>query len=111
MKTALTERLTHISKWNVGENFGVPHTFNPNLSIGEALLAVLIALGRIFVGCLDFALWGVAAWVTYDAIGNPVLRVVALVPIALLFLASLAALMYGISLLVNWAHRKHATPV
>jgi hypothetical protein len=111
MKTALTERLTHISKWNIGENFGVPHTFNPNLSVGEALFAVLVALGRIFAGCFNFALWGVAAWITYEAIGNPILRVLALLPIALLFLASTAALMFGISLLVNWAHRVHSPSI
>jgi hypothetical protein len=107
MKNALTQRLGNISKWNVGEAFGVPHTFTPSLSIAEALFAVVIALGRIFVGSLNFALWGVAAWIIFDSIHNPILRVVALLPIALLFVGSMAALMIGISSLVNWVHRKH----
>jgi hypothetical protein len=112
MKNALAHRIGHISKWNVGETFGVPHTFAPNLSIAEAFVAVGIALTRIFIGSLTFALWGVAAWITYSAIGNhPILRIVAMLPIAVLFLASLAALMLAISSLVNWLHRKHVPSI
>src|SRR5450432_1188741 len=95
-------RMTALSKFNVGEAFGVPHTFNPNLSLIEALFAVAIAFSRIFLGSLLFALWGVAAWTTYAAISNPMLRILAVVPIVLLFLVSILTLMLAISSFVTW---------
>jgi len=110
MKHALTDRLGDISKWNVGETFGVPHTFNPDLTLREALVAVAVAFSRIFLGSLVFALWGVAAWTTYDAIRNPILRTLALLPIVVLFLVSMAALMAAITFVVNRAHRRKSAP-
>jgi hypothetical protein len=105
MKNELAHRL---SKWNLGDTFGVPHTFTPNLSIFEAAVAALVAFTRIFLGSVNFSLWGVAAWMTYAAISNPVLRVIAVLPIILLFVITTAALMLGITTAVNWAHgRKH----
>jgi hypothetical protein len=98
----LHARMAALSKFNVGEAFGVPHTFNPNLSLLEAVFAVAVAFTRIFLGSLLFALWGVAGWTTWGAIGNPVLRIVAVLPIALLFFVSIAAMMVGISSLVDW---------
>lgn len=107
MKNELSQRLT---KWNVGDTFGVPHTFNPNLSLTEAVVAVGIAFTRIFLGSLNFSLWGVAVWMTYAAISNPIVRVIAVLPIILLFLISTAALMLGITTAVNWVHgRKHGS--
>jgi hypothetical protein len=106
MKNALTQRLGHLSKWNAGQTFGVPYTFAPNLTIAEALVAVVVAVGRIFVGSINFAAWGVTAWITYGAIHNPILRILAVLPIAILFVASTAAFMIGITAVVNWTRRK-----
>jgi hypothetical protein len=100
------ERMTALSKFNVGEAFGVPHTFNPNLSLSQAVLAAGIAFSRIILGSMLFALWGVAGLLTYAAIANPALRILAVVPIILLFLLSLVTLMLGISMFINWLHRR-----
>jgi hypothetical protein len=96
-------------KYNVGEAFGVPHTFNPNLSLIEAVFAVAIAFTRIFLGSMLFALWGVAAWMTYAAIPNPVLRTLAVAPIVALFVLSMFLLMLAITSVVNWLHRLRTT--
>jgi len=96
------DRMTAITKFNVGEAFGVPHTFNPNLSLLQALFAVAVAFSRIFLGSLLFALWGVAAWMAYAAVGNPALRIIVVIPIVLLFLLTLLTLMLGISSLAEW---------
>ena len=94
------------SRFSVGETLGLPYTFNPGLSLGEAILAVIVAFTRIFLGSVLFSLWGVAAWMIYAAIGNPILGVLAVLPIIALFAISMAALMLAISNLVDWIHRK-----
>jgi hypothetical protein len=98
-----------LKRRSIAEIFAVPHSFNPNLTLVEALVAVAIAFSRIFLGSLLFAVCGVGGWLTYAAIGNPWLRGLALLPIVLLFLATLALLMIGISSLANRILRKPAT--
>lgn len=77
--------------------FAAPYTFGPDLSIGEALIAVAGTLTRIFGACLLFALWGGASVFAWSAIGSRFWRVAAQPPLLLLFLAALAALMLGVS--------------
>ena len=50
------------------ERFATPHTFNPALSLSEALVAVAVAFTRIFLGSLLFAIYGVYAFVAWIAI-------------------------------------------
>jgi hypothetical protein len=100
---SIRKRLSAVS---LGETFGVPYTFNPDLTLVEAVWAVLFALSRIFLGSLVFALWGVCAWTTFAAIHNAVLRILAMLPILLLFLASMAILMIAITRTAAWIQRK-----
>jgi hypothetical protein len=81
------------------ERFPLPFTFKPRLSFGSACIAVSQALISIFSGSLLFGVCGATAWMALEHIGNPVLRVAALIPMVAAFLALLALLMTGISML------------
>jgi hypothetical protein len=75
----------------------MPHSFNPDLGLPEALLAVGACLTRIFGACLLFALWGgFSAW-AWSAIASHFWRVAALGPLVLMFLGALAALMLAVT--------------
>jgi hypothetical protein len=75
----------------------VPYTFNPNLSLGGALVAVAACLARIFSACVLFAVWGGVSALAWSAIENHFLRAAAVLLLVLLFLAGLAALMIAIA--------------
>jgi hypothetical protein len=75
----------------------VPYTFNPNLRIVDALVAVAGSLARIFSACVLFAVWGGVSALAWSAIGNHFWRAVAVLLLVLLFLAGLAALMIAIT--------------
>jgi hypothetical protein len=77
--------------------FAAPHTFGPDLSLGEALVAVAGCLARIFGACVLFAVWGGASAFAWSAIANRFWRVAAEPPLLLLFLAALASLMIAVS--------------
>ncbi len=79
------------------QRFGIPHTFNEALALPDALLAVVQAMARIFLGCLVFAIWGTLAMWLWSEISNVFLRFLVLVPVLVLFLVSFVALMAGIS--------------
>jgi hypothetical protein len=83
------------------ERLAIPHTFKPQLSLWEALIAATGALLRIFLGSLLFAFWGGYTLLGWSTIRNPFLRVAVLVPFFLLFLAVFALLMLAISALVR----------
>lgn len=85
----------------------VPYVFNPNLSLGNALIAIVASLARIFGACVLFALWGGATALAWSAIGNHFWRVAAMLPMVLLFVAGLASLLIGISLLERRVAPKH----
>jgi hypothetical protein len=77
-------------------HLAVPHSFHPDLALGEALVAVLVTLARIFGACVLFALWGgLSAW-TWTAIPSRFWRVAAVGPLVALFPAVLTGLMWGI---------------
>jgi hypothetical protein len=76
--------------------FALPHSFHPNLGLGEALLAVAGTLARIFGACVLFALWGgLSAW-TWTAIPSHFWRVAAVGPLVAVFPVVLAGLMVGV---------------
>ena len=77
--------------------FAAPHTFGPDLSPAESLVAIAGCLTRIFGGCALFAVWGGAGAFAWNAIGNRFWRVAAEMPLFLLFLAALAGLMIAVS--------------
>jgi hypothetical protein len=78
--------------------FATPHTFNPNLSLGNALLAVAMCLARVFGACVLFALWGGLSVYVCSAIEDRFWRAAAVLPLVVLLLAAVAALMIAISL-------------
>lgn len=86
---------------SIADRFAVPHSFPPDLTISQALVAVGGALVRICLGSLLFALWGVSSALTWSAIPNPLLRAAALAPILLLFLLTLLALLAGVTAVVK----------
>ena len=79
------------------QRFAIPGIFRPNLSLVGALIGVVAGLCRIFLGCLLFGAWGACAVATWDAIQNHVWRSAALLVLTIIFLSSLAALMWAIS--------------
>jgi hypothetical protein len=79
------------------ERFATPHTFNPALSIPEAMVAVAGAFSRIFLGSLLFAIYGVYSLVAWNAIKSFFWRAVTLPFLIIVFLMLFAALMIGIS--------------
>ena len=82
---------------SVLSRLAVPYTFNPNLSLGDALVAVAAALTRIFGASVLFAVWGGVSALAWSAIENRFWRAIAVLPLVLLFLVGLATLMIAIS--------------
>jgi hypothetical protein len=82
---------------SVFARLALPHTFNPDLGLAEALFAVAACLTRIFGACLLFALWGgFSAW-AWSAIASHFWRMAAVGPLVLMFLGALAALMLAVN--------------
>ena len=75
------------------ERWAIPYKFQPVLSVPEAAVAALLALGRIFLGSILFGVSGALALRVWFAIGNPFLGVMAMIPIAAAFIAALAAML------------------
>jgi hypothetical protein len=77
--------------------FATPHTFSPDLGMGQALLAVAATLTRIFGAVVLFAVCGSAGAFAWSAVHNGFWRVAVELAMLLLFLAAIAALMIAIS--------------
>lgn len=86
---------------SISDRFGIPHSFPPDLSVAEAVVAAFGALARIFFGSLLFAFWGVYSIRSFDAIQSHFWRIVILIPLFLLFAFSFGALMLVISAVVR----------
>ena len=84
---------------SIFSRFAVPYTFNPDLSMGEAMARIVLTLARIFSACLLFAVWGGFSAAACSTIQNRYWRLLAALCLLLLFLAALAALMAAISAL------------
>jgi hypothetical protein len=83
------------------QRFAIPHSFKPDLSFGEAVIASLATFLRIFLGSILFGVYGWNALVKWTAIRSMFWKVVAVPPIVLGFLVLLAALMLAISALTR----------
>lgn len=92
---------------SIYERFAIPHTFKPQLSFAEALVAAAGAFLRIFLGSLVFAFWGAYSLAAWTAIRSSFWRVAAVLLLFLLFLLSFASLMIAIAVLVRmfWPRR------
>lgn len=97
---------TELSDGSKYERFALPHTFKPQLSFYQACVSVVAALSKIFLGSLLFAVWGAYSFKVWTVIANIFLRLVVLQGMLLLFLASFAAVMIGITALARRAARK-----
>ena len=86
---------------SIAERFAIPHTFAPNMSVGEAIVASLAAMARILLGSLLFAVWGVYTIRLYNAIGSPLWRTLVLFPLLLLFAFLFGGLMFVISAIMR----------
>jgi hypothetical protein len=82
---------------SVFSQFAAPYTFSPDLSLGEALIAVAACLARVFSACVLFSVWGAFSVLAWSAISDRFWRAVAIPPLILLFLVALAILMIVIS--------------
>jgi len=85
----------------IHDRFSIPYAFGPNLRVGEAAVAAMGALARIFLGSLLFALWGVSSALVWNSMENHFWRAVVTVPMVLVLLVSMGGLMLGIAALGN----------
>ena len=83
------------------ERFSIPYLFRPQLTLTESLTAAIFAFLRIILGSLLFALCGTGIWATWAAVDNLFLRVVAVLPLVVIFLFLFAWLMIAISALAR----------
>jgi len=90
------------------ERFALPYVFKPRLSLGEAAVATLGALLRIFLGSCLFALWGTSTIFVWQTIPNYALRAAVLLPLFVVFLLALALLMSAIASLLRMISPKHS---
>jgi hypothetical protein len=79
----------------------VPHTFKPELSFKEAVIASIAAFLRIFLGSILFGFCGWYSLVALKAIRTPLWRATAALPMIAGFLLLFALLMAGISACVR----------
>jgi len=75
----------------------VPHSFGPALRFGDALVAVVGTVTRIFGGCILFAVWGGVSVLALSAIGSRFWRAVAVLPLVAVFVAAMATLLLAVS--------------
>jgi hypothetical protein len=75
----------------------VPYTFGPDLTLGEALLAVMLCLTRIFSACLLLAAWGGFSAFVWGAIVSHFWRAAAVLVLVSIFLTCFVLLMRAIS--------------
>ena len=57
------------------DRLAIPHTFKPQLSFPEAVVATIGAFLRIILGSLLFAVWGTYSAFSWTTIRNPFLRI------------------------------------
>jgi hypothetical protein len=78
------------------EQFALPHQFTPRLSLLGAVVAVMGALARIFLGSLIGALWGVQIWIAIASYHSIVWKSFVVFGLSAGLAASLAALMWAV---------------
>jgi hypothetical protein len=90
------------------ERFAIPYSFPPALSASEAVRATLRTFLRILLGSVLFGVWGACALLAWASIGNPFLRVAAMIPMIALFLVLLCGLLVATTLLLRPRARSRA---
>lgn len=90
------------------ERFAIPYSFPPAMSASEAVRATLRTFLRIFLGSILFGVWAAYALLAWTSIGNPLLRVAAMIPLVALFLALLCGLLVATTLLLRPRSRSGA---
>ncbi len=90
------------------ERFAIPHSFKPQLSLSQAVIAAGGALLRIFFGSLLFAVWGTYSFLAWSTIPNLIWRSAVLLILGVLFAVLMTLLMLSISALVRmvWPNRQ-----
>ena len=83
------------------EQFAVPFMFQPQLTPSQAFTAALRAFLRIILGSMLFGVWGGYALLMWVSIPNPILRVAAMIPMIVLFLALLCGLLIATTLILR----------
>ncbi|MGA3188551.1 MAG: hypothetical protein ABSF22_15705 [Bryobacteraceae bacterium] len=83
------------------EQFALPHTFQPRLSLYGAFLAVTGALTQILLGCLIAALWGVRIWLAVASAHSMVWKSFATFGLAVGMAASLGILIWSVRALIR----------
>ena len=53
------------------DRLAVPHTFQPRMSLAAATFAAVVALVRIFLGSMLFAVWGGCTWALWAGDSQP----------------------------------------
>ncbi len=86
--------------------FAVPHSFPPEMHFGEAIIRVIGALARIFLGSIVFAVCGAYIWYSWVAIHNVFLRLAAVTALSLIFFAAFGAVMFAIHMGVESVVRR-----
>jgi hypothetical protein len=89
------------------ERLAIPHSFKPQLSVSQAVIAAGGALLRIILGSLLFAIWGTYSFLVWSTIPNLFLRFLLLLVMLALFAFLMALMLVGISALLRmiWPHR------
>jgi hypothetical protein len=82
---------------SVFSRLATPYTFSPDLAFGEALLAVVLCLARIFSACLLAAAWAGLSAFAWGAIASHVWRAAAVLVLVPTFLTGFVLLMLAIS--------------
>ena len=88
------------------ERFQIPHQFQPDLTVFGAVLAVTAALTQILLGCLIAALWGVRIWLAAASAHSMIWKSLAIFGLVSGMAVSLAALVYGVQMLVGRLSKK-----
>ncbi len=83
------------------ERLAIPHSFKPQLSLGEAVISAAGAFLRIFLGSVLFAVWGAYTLHAWSSIHNLFLRGGIMLVLFVLFVVSFALLLLGVSALVR----------
>jgi hypothetical protein len=81
----------------VFSRLATPYTFSPDLALGEALLAVVLCLTRIFSACLLAAAWAGLSAFAWGAIAIRFWRVAAVLTLVPTFLTGFVLLMLAVS--------------
>ena len=94
------------------ERFRVPYQYQPQTTVAGAGYFALVALVRIFLGSLLFAVWGATIWMVCATYSNTIVRVALVIPLLAGLAITMALLMIGISVCARrvraWGMRRYA---